>query len=210
MNEPDTTDNSEPPGSGRPAAVPCPPTFAIIDIADSTWRLGADAQRWLAEAVRNALSVMGCTGEVRIRIVDDAEITEAHQEYLGEPGTTDVITFDLSDADEPPPAAPTPGAGQALTGMPPRMLDTDLLVCLDEAARQATRRGHSAEHELLLYTVHGLLHCLGHDDHEEEAAARMHQAEDRVLEAIGIGAIYGRPPASTDPRGGEDSGKEPS
>ena len=96
----------------------------------------------------------------------------AHQRYAGVSGTTDVLTFDLAES----------GAGR---------LDADLLVCFDEAARQAAGRGHDVATELLLYIVHGVLHCLGQDDHDPAAASRMHAEEDRVLEAIGVGRVYG-------------------
>lgn len=118
----------------------------------------------------------------------------AHQEYLGEPGTTDVITFDMSDPDAA--AHFSPEGTEMLSGLPGRDLDADLLICFDVAARQAEARDHAVEQELLLYVVHGLLHCLGHDDHDADAAARMHEAEDRVLTALGIGATYSRPAPS--------------
>ncbi len=56
--------------------------------------------------------------------------------------------------------------------------------------RQARQRGHSVERELLLYAVHGLLHCAGFDDHGTAAFDRMHAEEDRILRAIGIGPIF--------------------
>jgi probable rRNA maturation factor len=97
-----------------------------------------------------------------------------HRRHTGVAGTTDVLTFDLREM-----------------GLGP--LDVDIVVCLDEADRQAASRGHAVERELLLYVVHGLMHCLGHDDHEEAACARMHAAEDAVLTAIGVGPVYARP-----------------
>jgi probable rRNA maturation factor len=109
---------------------------------------------------------------VRARVVGDVEIARAHVSHLGEPGTTDVITFDLSEGPE---------------------LDVDLLVCVDEACRQASARGHSVERELLLYVVHGVLHCMGFDDHDEAGALAMHRREDEVLSAIGVGRTFGAP-----------------
>src|SRR4051812_16319536 len=108
----------------------------------------------------------------------------AHQKYQGISGTTDVLTFDLSPA--PPPTPVSPGSPS------PHALDADLLVCADEATRQAAARAHTPERELLLYIIHGVLHCLGHDDHDEAAGARMHALEDSTLEAIGVGATYTR------------------
>ncbi len=109
-------------------------------------------------------------GEVRVRLVGDEEMAAAHERHTGVSGTTDVLTFDLSDGDG--------------------WLDVDILVCVDEAARQGLQRGISAERELLLYIVHGVLHCLGYDDHTDEQSRRMHAREDEILERIGVGATY--------------------
>jgi ssRNA-specific RNase YbeY (16S rRNA maturation enzyme) len=38
--------------------------------------------------------------------------------------------------------------------------------------------------------VHGLLHCCGYDDHTEADFARMHETEDAILEAIGVGRTF--------------------
>ena len=147
----------------------------MVDVVDSTGRCGADMVAWLGSRVRAACDELGVSGEVRVRVVADAEMSDLHARHSGVPGTTDVLTFDLRDLAMGP-------------------MDVDLVVCLDEAVRQSSARGHEPAKELLLYSVHGLLHCLGHDDHADEAAARMHRAEDAVLSAIGVGEVYARPP----------------
>jgi len=101
----------------------------------------------------------------------------AHARYCSDPSTTDVLTFDLS--------SPSDREANAAAE-----LDIDLLLCVDEARRQATSRGLELEHELLLYAVHGVLHCLGHDDHDEDEARRMHEREDEILQAIGVGKAF--------------------
>lgn len=127
---------------------------------------------------RTALQ-LGVAGELRVRLVDDAEMALAHFTHCGVAGTTDVITMDLRD---PPGAAAKDG-----------VIDADLLVCADEADRQAHERGIALEHEVVLYILHGLLHCLGYDDHDGAGYAAMHAREDQVLTAIGIGAVFSRP-----------------
>jgi probable rRNA maturation factor len=132
-----------------------------------------------AELNCHASAALAClpgepTGEVRVRIIDDAEMSAAHLKYSNIPGTTDVLTFDLTD-------------GASADGEP---LDVDILVCIDEASRQAGARHHTVERELLLYILHGVLHCLGHDDHDDTAYARMHALEDEILEAIGVGRTF--------------------
>lgn len=148
-----------------------------LELLDQTGRLAASDQAWIREQGVRALALLGARGEVRIAVIDDARMDEAHRRYSGVAGTTDVLTFDLREAGEGP-------------------LDTDVMVCLDEAHRRAAERGHGAREELLLYVIHAALHCLGFDDHDEAQALRMHAEEDRVLTALGVGAVYSRPAGS--------------
>lgn len=127
---------------------------------------------------------MRLTGEVRIRIVNDDEMSTAHQRHLGDPTTTDVITFDLAEGDS----------------VNTRRLDVDLLLCADEANRQASELGLPVERELLLYAIHGVLHCLGYDDHTDQDAQAMHALEDQLLESIGVGATYSATPPPQQPQ----------
>lgn len=157
----DAETSSEPPGRS-------PGTPVDIDLIDETGDLeDADVLR---AGIDRALAHLRCTGSLRIRVVDDAAMDAAHRTWAGVDGTTDVLTFDL--------------------GTNERELDVDLILCLDEARRQATSRGHAVWRELLLYVVHGVLHCLGHDDHDAADAERMHAMEDDTLEAIGVGRTY--------------------
>lgn len=144
-----------------------PPSCELVDAAGA---LGAADCTWLRDRVSDAVRHTGARGEVRVRIVNDAEMSNAHERWGGVVGTTDVLTFDLADE--------------------PGLLDADILICADEARRQSETRGTGLRRELLLYAVHGVLHCLGHDDHDEHDAARMHAREDEILDAIGVGAVY--------------------
>jgi probable rRNA maturation factor len=178
-------ETEEPPGAagaaraGHEQARASAPA-AEVDILDPDRLVAAPALRWLVDHARAAADALSAAGEVRVRIVDDAAMAAAHERYSNVPGTTDVLTFDLR---------------RCGTGVPPvssAPLDVDILICADEARRQAAPRGIPLEHELLLYIVHGMLHCLGEDDHDEVAGVRMHQREDRVLTAIGVGPVYAR------------------
>ncbi len=156
-------------------------TSGTVEVADPGHHLAPKDRTWLEGRVLAAMGVLEVGGEVRAKIIDDAAMSEAHQRYSGIPGTTDVLTFDLGEG-------AAGGGGSGGEGV----LDVDLLICIDEARRQATSRGHTPERELLLYLVHGMLHCLGHDDHDEARAAAMHKKEDEVLKAIGVGAVFSK------------------
>jgi probable rRNA maturation factor len=112
---------------------------------------------------------------LNVVIVDDAAITDMHEKFLSVTGTTDVITFDLSDQ---------PGDASRVDG--------EIYICLDEANRRAEQLAHPFAHELLLYAVHGLLHLLGYDDHDPTEHQRMHAKEDELLTKIGVGKVFGK------------------
>jgi probable rRNA maturation factor len=147
-----------------------------IEVVDP-WGLVTDAERrTLSERLGAAVVAAQGGGEVRVRLVRDAEMSDAHARYGGEEGTTDVLTFDMRDERG---VEPSSGA-----------LDVDIWACVDEARRQAAARGHGVDVELLLYCLHGVLHCLGHDDHDPAGFERMHAEEDRILQGIGVGRVY--------------------
>lgn len=162
------------------------PAGLSIDIVDATGRLKATDLAWLEKMAAQAAGVLGVRGSVAARILGDTDMAEAHQEFCGVPGTTDVITFDLTDPEEQCAAR--------------KVVEADLLLCLDEAERQGKTRGHDARRELLLYVVHGVLHCLGHDDHDGPDGpdyVKMHAEEDRVLSALGVGSTFAVEPKAT-------------
>ncbi|MGP1273631.1 MAG: rRNA maturation RNase YbeY [Phycisphaerales bacterium] len=130
--------------------------------------LRADAHR-----LAGLLALQGVRGEARTRLVHDDDMATLHERHKRVPGTTDVLTFDLADE--------------------PGTVDADIVLCVDEARRQADARGHTVERELMLYLVHGILHCLGHDDDSPASADAMHRREDELLEAIGLGPVFARP-----------------
>jgi probable rRNA maturation factor len=174
-SEPNQSTLDEPPSaSGR----------VCVDLVDRTGRLDAQDGLWVAAHAERSMDLLGLRGEMNIAVIDDAAMTAAHVRTLGVDGTTDVLTFDHADA---------PGGTDA-------RVDVEVLVCIDEAARQAEAGGHAVREELLLYVVHGLLHVSGHDDTDAASSEAMHAEEDRILTTIGVGPVYSR--ASRASRGG--------
>jgi probable rRNA maturation factor len=165
-----------------------------VEILDETRSVSEEQLRWLSVSVDAAARRLRCAGEVRVRVVGDTAMAAAHEEFAGVGGTTDVLTFDMSDP-EAHTATSLPTVEEvgsdSVQGM--FVLDTDVLVCLDEGIRQAASRGYPFERELLLYVLHGILHCLGFDDHEQDQYDAMHAMEDSVLAAIGVGSVFHRP-----------------
>lgn len=144
------------------------------------------AAGWLEPMLSKAAFVASApSGAINLLVVGDEQMAAYHEQYCQVPGTTDVITFDHRFPENTP-----QGAG-SLDDIAD--LDGDLILCIDEAIRQAAERGHSVRQELLLYAVHGLLHLLGEDDHDPAAYEQMHAREDLILTAIGQGPLFARP-----------------
>jgi len=68
----------------------------------------------------------------------------------------------------------------------------DLVICLDEARRQAQVFGMTWQAEVVRYLVHGLLHLCGHDDREPDARRRMKRVEDRIVRRLAAGFAFKR------------------
>lgn len=142
---------------------------------------------WLEDRTFDAARYAGIhEGTIDILITDDAEMALVHESYLDVAGTTDVITFDLSDDDDD---QETEGAGRD-QGV---CVCAQIIVCADVAIRESQKRGGHLNHETMLYIVHGMLHCLGYDDCDPEDHDAMHAREDAILREIGIGPVYGPP-----------------
>ncbi len=167
--EPAIADCDEPGCTNEPD-VPLEPTVTCDCEVEAP---GLDPS-WLREQVELLLPLLPRPVErLAVRIIDDEAMTCLHSQFHDDQTTTDVLTFPSTlDPDAP--------------------LQVDIAICLDEARRQVESRGHGVAEELLLYVIHGLLHCCGHDDKKTGDSDRMHAEEDRLLEAIGIGRVYDR------------------
>ena len=149
-------------------------THIIVERAAATPFARAAPVVWLRDRLREAVALVDRpVSRVAVAITDDSGIAALHERHMDEPGPTDVLTFQ------------TEGPGGTV--------EADIAVNADEAARRAAELGHDPARELLLYALHGVLHCVGHDDHDAGAYAAMHREEDRILEAIGIGATFDLP-----------------
>jgi len=123
--------------------------------------------------------------ELHIGVVmaPDSLMVELHTQFLDDPTTTDVITFDLRVGEA---ALDLPGDLPAeLVSELEQGLDAELYVGIEEAERVAEQRGVTFERELALYVVHGVLHLCGWDDGTPEDAARMRTAEHAVMDTLG-------------------------
>ncbi|MCZ6835290.1 MAG: rRNA maturation RNase YbeY [Planctomycetota bacterium] len=177
MDEPDSSSDSEiPPEQSGP--IDHEPFVGIEVVASDTLACESVDLDWIREWLQRAAEHQGSAIErLSIRVYENEAMAHLHEQFGGPATPTDVLTFPMHD------------------GTP---IEADIAICIDVAREKAAEQGHTVERELLLYALHGLLHCVGFDDHAESDYATMHAEEDRILEAIGIGALF-------KPLGGDDS-----
>jgi probable rRNA maturation factor len=141
---------------------------------DPRWEQQVDAAA-LQRAITIVFAVEGVpsAAELSLVIVGDDEMSRLHEAYRSEPGTTDVLAFPY-DASET-------GEVEEMS----RYLG-DIIVCYEQAERQAASEGHSTAEELVLLAVHGTLHLLGYDDEVPEEKSRMWRQQQTIMERLGL------------------------
>jgi probable rRNA maturation factor len=109
--------------------------------------------------------------ELGINLVAAREMTLINETFLRHEGSTDVITFDYSNAEC--------GVRSAELN-----LHGEIFVCVDEAVLQAIKFKTTWQSEIVRYLVHGVLHLLGHDDRHADARRKMKREENRLLREL--------------------------
>lgn len=104
-------------------------------------------------------------GDLTVVLTGDAELQSLNLEYLGIDAPTDVLSFPADFID--------PDTDRRYYG--------DILISIARAQAQAQAANHAVQDEILLLTVHGVLHLLGHDHAEEAEKQRMWAAQDEIL-----------------------------
>ena len=132
------------------------------------------------DAVRRAVLTVGrlygaLDAEVSVTLTNDAHIHALNRDYRGVDRPTDVISFALTESEEPEIIG---GEGHEVLG--------DLIISLERMRAQAAEYGHTELRELSFLTVHGMLHLLGYDHMEEEERLEMEEEQRRVMEELGI------------------------
>lgn len=102
-------------------------------------------------------------GELSLVFLTDPALAKLHADFLDDPTTTDVITFEGD-----------PAFGNA----------GEICVSVDTAAAYAREHRRDFATELTLYVVHGWLHLAGHDDLKPAKKRVMRRAEACALRLL--------------------------
>jgi probable rRNA maturation factor len=111
--------------------------------------------------------------ELSLILVDEEAMAALHEEWMDEPGPTDVLSFPMDEL--------RPGSAREVEHPDEAPILGDIVLCPTVAATQATSAGHSTDDELHLLTVHGVLHLLGYDHAEPDEEREMFDLQQQVL-----------------------------
>jgi probable rRNA maturation factor len=118
--------------------------------------------------------------EISVRLTSDSQVQALNAEWRGKDKPTNVLSFPMAE----------PYELQAETFIAREMLLGDIILAHGVCASEARDKGISLENHAVHLMVHGTLHLLGHDHHDDDEAADMEGREIRALERLGIANPY--------------------
>lgn len=147
----------------------------------------------ITKVVEASVDYVSCPYEVEVNVTltDNSSIHEINKEYRDVDRPTDVLSFPMIEYSEPakfddleeefemdPGSYFNPDSGELLLG--------DIVVSVEKVFEQAESYGHSTERELAFLVAHSMMHLFGHDHMEPDEAKVMENAQECVLESLGI------------------------
>jgi probable rRNA maturation factor len=102
---------------------------------------------------------------------------ELNKHYLGEDRPTDVLAFSVEESistSEVPFIQPPNGILHL----------GEIIICYPQALTQAREHSHSADREITLLLIHGILHLLGFDHNTPESEDQMKTREREMLKCL--------------------------
>ena len=148
-----------------------------------------DWQRLATGAVTAVLAQSGFGGlaraasifEVAIRLTSDDEVHALNHGYRKKNAPTNVLSFPMYAPDEIADLAQSPL---------PEILLGDIVLAHGVCAREAAEKGVPLADHAAHLIVHGMLHLLGYDHADDEAANDMECRERRAMALLGLHDPY--------------------
>ncbi|KAB5606823.1 rRNA maturation RNase YbeY [Bifidobacterium jacchi] len=140
-----------------------------VDVANETvWdidpKIFSDLGIWVMDQMR-----VSTQSDLTIMFVDPEPIAQLHERWMNLEGPTDVMSFPMDEL--------RPGDGKTVM----EGVLGDLVICPWVAAQQAAAAGHSTLEEMLLLTIHGILHLLGYDHVDPDQERQMFGLQRQLL-----------------------------
>jgi rRNA maturation RNase YbeY len=141
----------------------------MIEVVNRQRKIRVDGERWRALAEK-VLKVAPANGAgVTVVFVSDRSMRQLNRRWRGKRGTTDVLSFP---------------AGQDEFEKSEGLTLGDVVISVEQSARQAAEHGLEFAEEVAQLILHGVLHLCGYD-HETDAG-EMNRLEMRLRRRLGI------------------------
>ena len=140
----------------------------LLEILDEQDELVVDLEKVRIVCERILADCGIRSGRMNVVLVDSETIHQYNRDFLQHDYPTDAISFPIEDRRNE------------------GYLEGEILVCTEIARDRAEEFGWTAEEELLLYVVHGMLHLAGFDDVTPEQQTVMREKERSYLAMLGI------------------------
>lgn len=147
-----------------------PVEVQIASAADEVPR-AREIRHW-ADVALEEVADDGEPPDVCVRVVDEAESRALNLRFRGVDKPTNVLSF------------------PAQIELPQESILGDVVVCAPLVSEEAADQGKTVSDHYAHLVVHGVLHLVGYDHEQPDAAKRMEALEIRILERIGVPDPY--------------------
>ncbi|MEO7276841.1 MAG: rRNA maturation RNase YbeY [Sphingomicrobium sp.] len=137
------------------------------------------AEAAIAESAFPRLATAGRSVELSVRLAGDEDVRALNAEWRGKDKATNVLSFPLAEVRE---------LTANVAG--PELLLGDIILARGVCVAEAADKGVAVEDHAAHLLVHGTLHLLGYDHHDDVSAADMEAREIRALLRLGIASPY--------------------
>jgi len=141
----------------------------MIEVVNRQRKMPIDVERWQEFTKKAARVIPNQAAGVTVAFVSDRAMRELNRMWRHKQGTTDVLSFP-AEQDE---FEKTDGARLG-----------DVVISVEQAARQAKENGLTVEEEIAQLILHGLIHLCGYDHSTDEG--EMNRLELRLRRKLGI------------------------
>jgi probable rRNA maturation factor len=145
-----------------------------IEIEDDGWNAVAGLSALAEKAVQRCRRA-GDIRTIALLFTTDAEVRAINRQWRGQDKPTNVLSF-------PAAAMPMPEGEAVPLG--------DIVLARETVEREAAEQGKSCADHTTHLIVHGVLHLLGYDHGNDDAAVLMENTELEILAGLGISDPY--------------------
>ena len=118
-------------------------------------------RRWLENAIRQENWEPGA---INFIICNDEFLFKMNKKYLKHKMLTDILTFPMAEDG--------------------KTVSADIYISIERVRDNSKLYKQQVKKELARVMIHGILHLIGYDDHEEEGKKKMREKEDLYLQGL--------------------------